>query len=98
MLNNTFPCSHYSLPVFFNFRFRGKRGLEEQDVYQYYLGLIQLAMLGDHNLEGLTLDVKEESNAHSIIGIEDVYPGGTLTVEVTYKTRLHNPYKQPHEP
>lgn len=98
MIGNTFPCSTYTLPVFFHFRFRGERGLDEADVYQYYLGLLQFAMLGDHNLGGLTLNVEEDSNAHSIIGIEDVYPGGTLSVNVIYKTRLHNPYNQPHEP
>lgn len=98
MIGNTFPCSTYDLPVFLHFRFRTERGLAEHDIYQYYLGLIQLAMLGDHNLDGLTLNVREDSNAHTIIGIEDVYPGGTLSVVITYKTRTHNPYKQPHEP
>lgn len=97
MLNNTFPCSTYSLPVFFHFRFRGQRGLDEHNAYMYYLGLLQFALLGDHNLDGLTLDVKELNNAHTIIGVEGVYPGGTLVTEVIYKTRLHNPYKLPHE-
>lgn len=97
MLNNTFPCSTYSLPVFFHFRFRGMRGLDEHNAYMYYLGLLQLNMLGDHNLDGLTLNVKEQSNSHTIIGIEDTYPGGTLVTELIYKTRLHNPYKLPHE-
>lgn len=97
MLNNTFPCSTYSLPVFFHFRFRGQRGLDEHEAYMYYLGLLQFNLLGDHNLNGLTLDVKELNNAHTIIGVEGVYPGGTLVTEVIYKTRLHNPYKLPHE-
>lgn len=97
MLNNSFPCSEYELPVILNFRYRGKRGLAEHDVYHYYLGLLQFAMLGDHNLDGLALNVREDSNAPSIVGIEDVYPGGTLVATVIYKTRLHNPYKQPHE-
>lgn len=97
MIGNTFPCSTYSMPVFMNFRFRGQRGLDEHNAYMYYLGLLQFAMLGEHTLGGLTLDVKEVSNAHTIIGIEDTYPGGTLITEVIYRTRLHNPYKSPSE-
>lgn len=97
MLNNTFPCSTYSLPVFFHFRFRGQRGLDEHNAYMYYLGLLQYAVLQDHNLDGLTLDVKELSNSHTIVGVEGVYPGGTLVTEVIYKTRLHNPHLLPHQ-
>lgn len=97
MLNITFPCAHYSLPVFFHFRFRGLRGVDEHNIYMYYLGLLQMALLGDHNLDGLTLDVQELNNAHTIVGIEGVYPGGTLVVDLKYRTRLHNPYKLPHE-
>lgn len=90
-------CSEYEVPVFFHFRFRGQRGLDEHDVFLYYLGLLQQAVLADHNLGGLTIDIKEDSNAHTIIGIEDVLPGGLLAVIVKYRTRLHNPYKLPHE-
>lgn len=97
MINNTFPCSTYVMPVFFTFRFRGQRGLDEHNIYMYYLGLLQKAMLGDHNLNGLTLDVKEVSNAHTIIGTESVYPGGSLIVDVIYKTRTHNPYSLPFQ-
>lgn len=101
MLNQTFPCSEYSLPVFFHFRFRGQRGVDEHDLYQYYLGLLQQAILPVHDartnatLAALVRDIKEVSNAHTIVGVEDVYPGGTLVVDVIYKTRLHNPYEQP---
>lgn len=101
MLNQTFPCSEYQLPVFFYFRFRGERGVDEHDLYQYYLGLLQRAILPVHDaktdavLAQLVRDIREVSNAHTIVGIEDVYPGGTLVVDVIYKTRLHNPYEQP---
>lgn len=101
MLNQTFPCSEYQLPVFFYFRFRGQRGVDEHDLYQYYLGLLQRAILPVHDartnvtLAGLVRDIREVSNAHTIVGIESVYPGGTLVVDVIYKTRLHNPYEQP---
>lgn len=98
MRGNTFPCSEYELPVILSFRYRGQRGLEEHDVYQYYLGLLQLAMLGDHTLGGLALNVIEGGDAPNIVGIEDVYPGGTFVINVVYKTRLHNPYKQPFTP
>lgn len=87
------PASTYFLPTFFHFRFRGQRGVDELDLYQYYLGIVQLAVLSDNQLGGLTLDVWEQSNAHTIVGIEDVYPGGTLSTVVKYRTRLHNPYK-----
>ena len=97
LIGNTFPCSTYQLPVFFNFRFVGARGVDEHMLYMYYLGLLQSAMLGDHNIEGLTLDVQELTNSHTIIGVESVYPGGSLIANVIYKTRLHNPYKSPHE-
>ncbi len=101
-IDNTFPCTTYRVPVFVNFRFRGERGLDEHNIYLYYLGLLQAALLGEHNLEDdlgvLTLDVDEVSNSSTIIGVEGVYPGGTLVLEVTYKTRLHNPYNSPHEP
>lgn len=97
MVNNTFPCSVYHLPVFFNFRFAGQRGVDEHEVYMYYLGLLQSALLSEHNVEGLTLDVQELTNSHTIVGVEGVYPGGSLVTNVIYKTRLHNPYKSPHE-
>lgn len=90
-------CSEYEVPTFFHFRYRGQRGLDEHDAYLYYLGLVQQAVLADHNLGGLTIDIKEDSNAHTIIGVEDVIPGGMLAVIVKYRTRLHNPYKLPHE-
>ena len=86
-------CSTYELPMFFHFRFRGERGVDEQDLYQYYLGLVKKAVLEDHNLGSLTTDIMEESNAPTILGIADAYPGGTLTVMVKYKTRLHDPYR-----
>lgn len=101
MLNQTYPCSEYQLPVFFHFRFRGQRGVDEHDLYQYYLGLLQRAILPVHDartdptLAALVRDIREVSNAHTIVGIEDVYPGGTLVVDVIYKTRLHNPYERP---
>lgn len=100
MLNNTFPCSTYRLPVFIQWKFTGQRGLDEYDMYLYYLGMIQLAMLGEHNLgpaPGYSYDVREMDNAHTIIGVEDASPGGYLNIEVHYKTRTHNPYKLPHE-
>jgi hypothetical protein len=96
-LNENFPVVTYKLPVFFSFRFRGQRGLDEHDVYLYYLGLLQFALLGDHNLGGLALNVEEVSNTDYIIGVEDAMPGGVLVTEVTYRTRLHNPYKLKHE-
>jgi len=97
MLNNTFPCSTFELPLYFNFRFRGQRGVDEHQLYMYYLGLLQYTMLNDHNLGGLTLDIEEKGNAHNIIGVEGVFPGGTLIAQAIYRTRLHNPYKLPHE-
>jgi hypothetical protein len=96
-LNENFPVVDYSLPVFFTFKYRGQRGLDEHDVYQYYLGLLQFALLGDHNLDGLALNVEEDSNSHTIIGINDPSPGGVLSTSVLYRTRLHNPYKLKHE-
>jgi hypothetical protein len=95
-LSINFPCTDYSLPVFLYFRFRGQAGLDEHDLFQYYLALLQLALLGDHNLDGLALNVEEESNSHTIIGIEDAYPGGVLVLRITYKTRVHNPYREHH--
>lgn len=86
-------CQTYNLPVFIHFRFRPTQGLDELRVYKYYLGMVQKAVLADHQLGGLTMDIKDEGNDHQIIGIHDVYPGGTLRVLVKYRTRLHNPYK-----
>ena len=86
-------CNVYMWPLFFHFRFRGQRGLDEHDKFLYYLGIMKEAVLGDHNLGGLTDNIIEDSNAHTIIGIEDAHPGGTLVVIAKYRTRLHNPYK-----
>ena len=97
-LNSYGGCTTYNLPVFFHMRWRHKRGLDSQDRYLYYLALLQKAVLENHNLGGLTQNIEEDSNAHTIMGIEDAFPGGTLNVTITYKTRLHNPYKSPHEP
>lgn len=91
-------CTAYNLPVFFHMRWRHKRGLDSQDRYLYYLALLQKAVLENHNLGGLTQNIEEDSNAHTIMGIEDAFPGGSLNVTITYKTRLHNPYKSPHDP
>jgi hypothetical protein len=93
MLESYGGCQTYNLPVFIHFRFTPTRGLDELQVYKYYLGIVQKAILADHQLGGLTLDIKDEGNDHQIIGIHDVYPGGTLRVLVKYRTRLHNPYK-----
>lgn len=86
-------CNVYMWPLFFHFRYRGERGLDEHDKFLYYLGILKMAVLGDHNLGGLTDNMIEDSNAHTIIGIEDALPGGTLVVIAKYRTRLHNPYK-----
>lgn len=90
-------CTVYELPVFYHMRWTSKQGVDEQDRYLYYLAQMQKTVLANHNLGGLSHNVEEVSNAHTIMGIKDVYPGGTLNVLITYKTRLHNPYKAPHE-
>lgn len=90
-------CTIYDLPVFLHMRWRNITGLDAQDRYLYYLALLQKAVLADHNLGGLTQNIEEDSNNHSILGIQDAYPSGTLSVVITYKTRLHNPYKSIHE-
>lgn len=97
-LNSYGGCTTYNLPTFFHMRWRHRKGLDSQDRYLYYLGLLQKAVLENHNLGGLTQNIEEDSNAHTIMGIADAFPGGTLSVTITYKTRLHNPYKSPHEP
>lgn len=91
-------CTAYNLPTFFHMRWKSRQGVDAQDEYLYYLSLLQKAVLGDHNLGGLTQNIEEDSNAHTILGIKDAYPGGSLNVVITYKTRLHNPFKSPHEP
>lgn len=85
-------CANYDWPMFFHFRYEGAHGLEEQQRFLYYLALLKAAVLSDHTLGGLTIDVQEDSSAHTIIGIEDTYPGGTLAVVIKYRTRLHKPY------
>lgn len=91
-------CTLYELPVFFHMRWRPNRGLDLQDKYHYYLALLQLAVLADHNLGKLTQNIEEISNVNNMVGINDAYPGGTLSVLIQYKTRLHNPYASPHDP
>lgn len=90
-------CTVYTLPVFYYMRWTNKQGVDPQDKYLYYLARMQQTVLSNHNLGGLSHNVEEEDNAHTIMGINDVYPGGYLHVLITYKTRLHNPYKAPHE-
>lgn len=89
-------CTEYNLPVFVHFRFRPDRGLEELDIYKYYLGLTQFSILADHTLGGLTINVEEDSNAPSFLsGVanDDIFPTGSLSLVITYRTKLHNPYK-----
>lgn len=90
-------CTVYDVPVFFHMRWKNNRGLDLQDKYHYYLALLQLAVLGEHNLGGLTQNIEEVNNANNMVGINDAYPGGTLSVMVQYKTRLHDPYRSPHD-
>jgi hypothetical protein len=90
-------CQIYELPVFFYFRWQNREGLDAADTYLYYLGILQMAVLANHNLGSLAQNVEENSNAHTIFGTADAYPGGSLNVTITYKTRLHNPYKSIHE-
>lgn len=97
-LQNYGGCTIYELPVFFHMRWRASRGLDLQDKYHYYLALLQRAVLANHNLGGLTQNIEEVSNANNMVGISDAYPGGTLSVLMQYKTRLHNPYASPHDP
>jgi len=91
-------CTTYNLPTFIHMRWAHKEGVDAQDRYRYYLALLQKTVLGNHNLGGLAQNVEEDSNAHTIVGLKDAYPGGSLNVVITYKTRLHNPFKSPHEP
>lgn len=90
-------CTVYELPVFFHMRWANNRGLDLQDRYHYYLALLQMAVLADHNLGGLTQNIEEVNNANNMVGIADAYPGGTLSVTLQYKTRLHDPYRSPHD-
>jgi hypothetical protein len=84
--------STYELPVMFPFRFTRNISIDVHDVYGYYLGLLQYALLGDHNIGGLTLNVEEDSNTTTIVGFKEIYPGGVLSTLITYRTRLNNPY------
>jgi hypothetical protein len=97
-LQNYGGCTLYQVPVFLHMRWRPTRGLDSQDRYLYYLALLQKAVLADHNLGGLTQNIEEDDNTHTMMGIEDAYPGGTLSITIQYKTRLHDPYKSPHDP
>jgi hypothetical protein len=97
-LQNYGGCTIYQLPVFLHMRWQNKRGLDATDRYLYYLALLQKAVLADHNLGGLTQNIEENDNTHTIMGIADAYPGGTLSVTIQYKTRLHDPFKSPHDP
>ena len=91
-------CTIYHLPVFLHMRWPHRRGMDAHDYNLYYLGLLQKAVLANHNLGGLTYNVEEDSSTFNIVGIDDAYPGGTLSIVLMYKTRFHDPYKSPHDP
>jgi hypothetical protein len=86
-------CSIYELPVFFPFRFTPQYGVDEQALFQYYLGLLQHHILSDYNLSKNAQSIEDVGNVHSIVGLEGVYPGGTWLTKVIYKTRLRQPHK-----
>lgn len=96
-------ASWYNLSLFFSFRWQYEEGVDNILRYQYYLGLLQKALLGNHTLStgpndlGLTLDIKEESNTPHFVGQRDPTPGGVLTVIMKYRTATHDPYKLPGE-
>lgn len=94
-------ASKYELSVSFAFRFQYQDGVANSKTYKYYLGQLQLAVLGNHTLStgpddfGLTDDIKEDGNSPAYVGQHDPQPGGTLNVIIKYRTMTHNPYKLP---
>lgn len=94
-------CTKKELPVFVHFRFNSPKGVDELDVFKYYLGLIQRAFLPlheDHDIYPHLRDIREDSNAHRILNTKDAYPGGTVVFVVEYEHARHDPYRRAGEP
>lgn len=86
-------CTRKSLPVLIHFRFNALKGVDEFDLFKYYLGLIQKAFLSLHEDHPLIRDVREDSNSHTILNTTDAYPGGTVVFVVEYDHARHDPYR-----
>lgn len=86
-------CTRKQLPVFVHFRFNSQKGVDELDLFKYYLGLIQKAFLPLHEDHDLLLDIREDSNSHTILNTTDSYPGGTVVFVIEYEHARHDPYR-----
>lgn len=94
-------CTIKELPVFVHFRFNAPKGVDELDVFKYYLGLIQFAFLSlheNHDQYPHLRDIREDSNAHRILNTKDAYPGGTVVFVVEYEHARHDPYRRAGDP
>ncbi|UUV43781.1 minor tail protein [Rhodobacter phage RcKickapoo] len=87
-------CTDYQVPLIFMFRFAPQIGVDEQSLFQYYLGLLQFTILNDPAMRTLAKSIEEVGNNHSIVGVSGVYPGGALVTKLNYRTRLNNPYEK----
>jgi hypothetical protein len=91
-------CTRKELPLIVQFRFNAMKGIDELDLFKYYLGLIQKAFLPLHEDHDLLLDIREDSNSHTIINTTDSYPGGVIVFMLQYEHARHDPYRLAGEP
>jgi len=91
-------CTRKELPLIVQFRFNARKGIDELDLFKYYLGLIQKAFLPLHEDHDLLLDIREDSNSHTIINTTDSFPGGVIVFMLQYEHARHDPYRLAGEP
>ena len=79
------------LRVYVEFRFEND-GVDVYERFNYYLGVLQNALLDNHNLAGLSYDVQEVGNSPRIADRDDTLPGGVLMIDIYYRHLNGNPF------
>lgn len=86
------PLTEKELYIYIQFRFESLPGIDAEDAYTYYLGVIQKGLLPDYNLGGLAVSFLEEENMPELDDGVDVSPGGTMTFVIRYRHQKDDPF------
>lgn len=82
-----------TLRIYFHVRFERAHDVDPYERFNYYLGLLQYALLPDPVcfLGGLAITIEEVAAVPEVY-VNDNTPGGQFVVDVKYRTPRSNPY------
>lgn len=69
------------------------REVDPYKLFNYYIGLLQVALLSDPKFDDTALDIDELQNAPEVL-IDDNFQGGFIVFRVRYRHVKNNPYQR----